>query len=45
MIEIADRYAHGRVVSVLEGGYNLSGLASAAVAHVRGLTGATGKSA
>lgn len=28
----------GRVVSVLEGGYNLSGLASAAAAHVKALT-------
>ena len=34
---IADQYAKGRVVSLLEGGYNLSGLASAAVAHVREL--------
>jgi acetoin utilization deacetylase AcuC-like enzyme len=32
--EIADRSAGGRVVSVLEGGYNLEGLASAAHAHV-----------
>jgi acetoin utilization deacetylase AcuC-like enzyme len=29
--------AGGRVVSVLEGGYNLEGLAGAAVAHVRAL--------
>lgn len=29
--------AGGRVISVLEGGYNLEGLASAAVAHVRAL--------
>ena len=36
-MEIADRYAGGRVVSVLEGGYNLSGLASAAAAHVKAL--------
>jgi acetoin utilization deacetylase AcuC-like enzyme len=33
VMEIAD----GRVVSLLEGGYNLSGLASAATAHVRAL--------
>ena len=32
---IADQYAQGRVVSLLEGGYNLNGLASAAVAHVQ----------
>jgi acetoin utilization deacetylase AcuC-like enzyme len=36
---IADRYAGGRVVSLLEGGYNLAGLASAATAHVEALTG------
>jgi acetoin utilization deacetylase AcuC-like enzyme len=34
VLEIADRYAQGRVVSVLEGGYNLAGTASAALAHV-----------
>ena len=31
---IAERHARGRIVSLLEGGYNLSGLASAATAHV-----------
>jgi len=36
---IADRYAGGRVVSMLEGGYNLDGLASAATAHVAALLG------
>jgi acetoin utilization deacetylase AcuC-like enzyme len=35
--EIADEYAQGRIVSVLEGGYNLKALASAATAHVKGL--------
>ncbi|MEA3211053.1 MAG: hypothetical protein QOE70_4110 [Chthoniobacter sp.] len=34
---IADRHAQGRVVSLLEGGYNLAGLASAAQAHVAAL--------
>jgi acetoin utilization deacetylase AcuC-like enzyme len=34
---IADQYANGRVVSMLEGGYNLEGLASAATAHVSAL--------
>jgi len=34
---IADRYSEGRIVSVLEGGYNLKALASAAVAHVTAL--------
>jgi acetoin utilization deacetylase AcuC-like enzyme len=35
--EMADRWAGGRVVSVLEGGYNLGGLAMAARAHVGAL--------
>jgi acetoin utilization deacetylase AcuC-like enzyme len=35
--EIADRHAGGRLVSTLEGGYSLEGLATAAAAHVRGL--------
>jgi len=34
---IAARHAGGRVVSVLEGGYNLVGLGSAAAAHVEAL--------
>lgn len=37
VMEIADRHAGGRVVSLLEGGYNLPGLASAAAAHVGAL--------
>ena len=37
MMEIADQYANGRLVSVLEGGYNLTGLASAVRAHVEAL--------
>src|ERR1039458_2285749 len=40
MLEVADTYAGGRLVSVLEGGYSLEGLASAAVAHVSALRGA-----
>jgi acetoin utilization deacetylase AcuC-like enzyme len=39
VMEIAGRFASGRVVSVLEGGYNLDGLASAAAAHVEALVG------
>jgi acetoin utilization deacetylase AcuC-like enzyme len=39
VMEIAARHAGGRVVSVLEGGYNLDGLASAAAAHVEALSG------
>jgi acetoin utilization deacetylase AcuC-like enzyme len=34
---IADRHADGRLVSTLEGGYALEGLAAAAAAHVRAL--------
>ncbi|MBZ5727587.1 MAG: histone deacetylase [Acidobacteriia bacterium] len=39
MMEIADRHAGGRVVSLLEGGYSLDGLRSAAAAHVAALLG------
>jgi acetoin utilization deacetylase AcuC-like enzyme len=39
VMALADRHAGGRVVSVLEGGYTLSGLASAAAAHVAALAG------
>ena len=37
LLDLADRHAGGRVVSVLEGGYSLPGLAAAAEAHVRAL--------
>jgi acetoin utilization deacetylase AcuC-like enzyme len=37
VMEIADRHAGARVVSMLEGGYDLGGLASAAAAHVDAL--------
>jgi acetoin utilization deacetylase AcuC-like enzyme len=37
VLEMARQNAKGRVVSVLEGGYNLSGLGKAAVAHVERL--------
>ncbi len=37
MLEIAGTHANGRLVSVLEGGYNLSGLEAAAAAHVKAL--------
>jgi len=39
VMEVAERHAGGRVVSLLEGGYNLSGLASAALRHVETLAG------
>jgi acetoin utilization deacetylase AcuC-like enzyme len=38
MMEIAERHAGGRVVSVLEGGYNLTGLTAGVNAHARALT-------
>ncbi|MFC1497734.1 histone deacetylase [Verrucomicrobiota bacterium] len=38
LIEIAEKYASGHIVSALEGGYTLSGLASAAGAHVKSLS-------
>ncbi len=37
LMEIADHSAGGRVVSVLEGGYDLQGLANSAAAHVTAL--------
>lgn len=39
LMEIAAQSAGGRVISVLEGGYNLSGLASAATSHFEALCG------
>ena len=39
LLEVADESAGGRLVSVLEGGYNLRGLASAADAHISALAG------
>ena len=40
VVGLAKDHAEGRVISVLEGGYNLDGLASAAVAHCRSLNSA-----
>jgi acetoin utilization deacetylase AcuC-like enzyme len=39
MLAIARKHAQGRLVSLLEGGYNLEGLASAVLAHVNALCG------
>lgn len=39
LMQLARRHARGRVVSVLEGGYDLSHLGSAVRAHLRGLSG------
>ncbi|MFQ5792124.1 MAG: histone deacetylase [Acidobacteriota bacterium] len=38
-MDIADHYCGGRLVSLLEGGYNLDGLAKAVAAHVATLLG------
>jgi acetoin utilization deacetylase AcuC-like enzyme len=37
LMDIADRRCGGRVVSLLEGGYDLEGLARSAAAHVKAL--------
>lgn len=37
LMEIADRHAKGRVVSLLEGGYDLEGLSKSVAAHVTAL--------
>ena len=39
MLEIADQFAGGRLVSVMEGGYSLTGLASGVRSHVDALMG------
>ena len=39
VMDIAERHAKGRVVSMLEGGYNLSALARSVAAHVKVLMG------
>jgi len=39
LLEIAHRHARGRLVSCLEGGYELEALADSAVAHLRALAG------
>jgi acetoin utilization deacetylase AcuC-like enzyme len=40
LMDIADTTAGGRIVSVLEGGYNLRGLQESVAAHVAALMGA-----
>jgi acetoin utilization deacetylase AcuC-like enzyme len=39
VMKLADEFSHGRVVSVLEGGYRLDGLAESVAAHVKTLQG------
>jgi acetoin utilization deacetylase AcuC-like enzyme len=41
---VARRHAQGRIVSILEGGYDLTALASSAAAHVRALMAADSQS-
>jgi acetoin utilization deacetylase AcuC-like enzyme len=40
LMDLADTSAGGRIVSVLEGGYDLQGLKESVAAHVTALTGA-----
>jgi acetoin utilization deacetylase AcuC-like enzyme len=40
LVSIAERYGEGRIVSVLEGGYDLEGLSKSALAHLQALAGA-----
>lgn len=42
LVQSAEQHCSGRLVSVLEGGYDLGNLGSAVVAHVRGLIGTGG---
>ena len=37
LLSIAEKYSEGRLVSVLEGGYNLEALSSSVYVHVREL--------
>jgi acetoin utilization deacetylase AcuC-like enzyme len=37
LMDVADRHANGRVVSLLEGGYDLEGLAKSVAAHITAL--------
>lgn len=39
MKRIAEKYAHGRIVSVLEGGYELHALGRSVAAHIKILSG------
>jgi len=44
LMDVADASAGGRIVSVLEGGYDLQGLTESVAAHVTALMGAASKS-
>ena len=43
LMDIADTSAGGRIVSVLEGGYDLQGLQESVAAHLTALMGTTSK--
>jgi acetoin utilization deacetylase AcuC-like enzyme len=43
MLEIAHKYSQGRLISILEGGYDLNGLARAVSAHAHALSTAQSK--
>ena len=45
LMDMADKHADGRVVSVLEGGYDLAALASSVAVHVQALMRGTGDEA
>ena len=40
LLDVGEKHAQGRVVSLLEGGYDLQGLASSVAMHVVTLMGA-----
>jgi acetoin utilization deacetylase AcuC-like enzyme len=42
IMEVADKHADGRIVSVLEGGYDLRALAASVGVHVQALIRGTG---
>ena len=42
LIECADKHCHGRIVSLLEGGYDLASLAASTAIHIRRLMKAAG---
>jgi acetoin utilization deacetylase AcuC-like enzyme len=41
LLEAAQRHANGRLVSILEGGYDIRALAGSAAAHVEALMAAS----
>jgi acetoin utilization deacetylase AcuC-like enzyme len=40
LVALAKRHAHGRMISVLEGGYDLTALANSSLAHLNALRSA-----